>query len=79
MDAVVKNLYFKLIADNITPSTLEEFFLEKIESNIKADVLFLHSLIRKASGVKKVNATDVDKNMSATTLLAMKSRENRQF
>lgn len=40
MDAVVKNPYFKLPADNITPSTLEEFSLEKIESNIKGMHLF---------------------------------------
>ncbi len=40
IDAVVKNPYFKLLADNITPSTLKEFSLEKIDSNIKADAYF---------------------------------------
>lgn len=79
MNAIVKNLYFKLPANNITPSILEEFSLKKNESNIKADALFLHSLIRKASGVKKVNAANGDKNMSATTPLATKSREDCQF
>ena len=79
IDAVVKNPYFKLPANNITLSILEKFFLEKIESNIKADILFLHSLIREASGVKKVNVTDGNKNMSAITPLATKNREDRQF
>ncbi len=79
MDAVVKNPYFKLPANNITPSTLEEFSLEKIESNIKADASFLHSLIREASRIKKVNAADGDKNMSAITPLVTKSREDRPF
>ncbi len=40
MNAIVKNLYFKLPANNITPSILEEFSLKKIESNIKVDVPF---------------------------------------
>lgn len=77
MDTVVKNLYFKLSANNITPSTLEEFSLEKIESNLKADALFFHSLIREASDVQKINAADGDKNTSNTTLLAANSREDR--
>lgn len=79
IDAVIKNPYFKLLADNITPFTLEEFSLKKIESNIKADAPFFHSLIREVSNVKKVNIADGDKNMSATTSLATKSREDHQF
>ncbi len=39
-DMVVKNPYFKLPANNITLSTLKKFFLEKIKSIIKVDVLF---------------------------------------
>ncbi len=77
MDAIVKNPYFKLLANNITPSILEKFSLKKIESNIKADAPFLHSLIKKASGVNKANVTNGDKNMSATTPLVMKSRKIR--
>ncbi len=77
MDAVVKNPYFKLSTDNRTPSTLEEFSLEKIKSNIKADAPFLHSLIREASSDKKVNAANGDKKMYATALLLTKSREDR--
>ncbi len=76
IDTVVKNPYFKLSADNITPSILEEFSLEKIKSNIKADAPFLHSLIREASGVKKVNAANGDKNIYTTTPLLTKSRED---
>ena len=76
---MVKNPYFKLPVNNITFSTFEKFSLEKIESNIKADALFLHSLIRKTSGVKKVNAIDGNKNISATTPLTMKSKKDRQF
>lgn len=34
IDAVIKNPYFKLLANDITPSIVEEFSLEKIESNI---------------------------------------------
>ena len=79
MDAVVKNPYFKLLANNITPSILEEFSVEKIESNIKVDALFFYSLIKEVSGIKKVNAANSDKNMSTTTPLAMKSKQDCQF
>ena len=79
MNAIVKNFYFKLLANNITLSILQEFSLEKIKNNIKVDVLFFYSLIKKASGIKKFNAVTGDKNMSATTLLATKNREDRQF
>ena len=75
MNAVVKISYFKLPANNITSSTLE-FSLEKIESNLKADIPFFHSLIREASGVQKVNTADNDKNTSNTTPLAAKSRKD---
>ena len=76
---VVKNPYFKLPANNITLSTFEKFSLKRIESNIKADILFLYSPIRKASGVKKVNAANSDKNISTTTLLVIKNKEHCQF
>lgn len=79
MNTVVNNLYFKLLANNITFSILEKFFLEKLKNNIKADIPFFYSLIREASGVKKVNATNTDKNMSATTSLVAKSRKDCQF
>ena len=79
IDIIVKNPYFKLLANNIIFSILEKFFLKKIESNIKADAPFFYSLIREVSGIKKVNTVDSDKNMSTTTPLAIKSRENRQF
>lgn len=77
INSVVKNPYFKLLANNITLSTLEEFSLEKIESNLKADASFFYFLIREASGIQKVNAANGDKNTSNTTPLAAKSRENR--
>lgn len=79
IDAIIKNFYFKLPADNITLSTLEEFFFKKIKSNIIIDALFLSSLIRKASGVKKINAVNGDKNIFVTTPLATKNREDHQF
>ena len=79
MDAVIKNPYFKLLANNITPSILKEFFLEKIENNIKADAFFLHSLIKEISGIRKVNVINDDKNISATTLLATTSKKDCQF
>ncbi len=76
IDALVKNLYFKLLANNITPSILEEFSFEKIKSNIKTDALFFYSLIREVSDVKKVNTTNGDKNMSTTTFLVTKNRQD---
>ncbi len=79
IDTVIKNPYFKLPANNITPSTLEEFFAEKIESNIKANAIFFHSTIKKASGVRKVNGANGNKNISAITPLATKSKEDCQF
>lgn len=53
IDAVVKNPYVELLVNNITLFILEKFFLEKIKNNIKVDTVFLHSLIKKASDVKK--------------------------
>ncbi len=79
MDAVLRNPYFKLPANNITLSTLEEFSLEKIDSNIKADASFLHSLIREAAGVEIVNTADCDSDTSATTYFAANSKENLHF
>lgn len=79
IDAVIKNFYFKLSANNITSSILKKFFLEKIQSNLKVDAPFFHSLIRETSGVQKINVTNSDKNMSNTTLLATKSREDCYF
>lgn len=58
---------------------LKEFFLEKIDSNIKADTLFLHSLIQEAVGVEIVNTTDYDSDTSATTFSAINSKENLYF
>lgn len=60
IDIVVKNSYFKLLAYNITPFILEEFFLKKIKNNIKANISFFYSLIREVSGIKKVNAANSD-------------------
>lgn len=76
IDTVVKNPYFNLSANNITLSIFEEFFLEKIENNLKVDTPFFHFLIRKVSGIQKVNVADSDKNMSNTTFLAAKSGED---
>lgn len=42
MNTIVRKLNFKSLADNVSTSTLKEFFLEKIESNMKKDVPFLH-------------------------------------
>lgn len=72
----MKNCYFKLSVNNITFSILEEFFLEKIKSIIKADIPFFHSLIRKISGIKKINVTNGDKNISTNIFLATKDSED---
>lgn len=61
---VVKNPYFKLSADNITPSMIEKFFLEKIHSNIKTNISFLHFLIKKSASIKMINTTNYDNNIS---------------
>ena len=79
MDLIVKNHYFKLLANNITPFTHEKFSLERIESNFKMDTLFFYFLIREISTVQKVNTANGDKNMSNTTLLVAKSREDCHF
>lgn len=79
MDAVVENLYFNLSANNITSSTLKKFSLKKIDSNIIADVSFLHCLIQEAAGVKIVNTTNYDNNTSATIFFAANSKENLYF
>lgn len=79
IDAVIKNPYFKLPANNITLSTFEEFFLEKIENNLKVEVLFFHFLIREPSGIQKVNTANSDKNTSNITSLTAKNREDCHF
>lgn len=73
---IIKNFYFKLSANNLTPSTFEEFSLKEIKSNIKADISFFYFLIRVASNVKKVNITNSNKNMFTTTFLAIKSKKD---
>lgn len=73
INEVVKNSYFKLPANNLTLSTLKESFLDKIESNIKADKLFFHFLIKE---VKKVNPANGDNNTSAITFLVVNSKED---
>lgn len=79
INIIIKNLYFKLLINNITVFIFEKFFFKKIESNIKADIFFLHSLIKKAFDIKKVNATNDDKNISAIIFLVTKNREDCQF
>ena len=79
IDIIIKNFHFKLSANNITPFTFKKFFLKKIKSNIKADIFFFYSLIKKVSGIKKVNAANSDKNIFATTFLVIKKRKNHQF
>lgn len=79
IDAIVKKPYFKLLANNITPSILEGFSLKKIKSNLKANALFFYSLIREKSDVQKVNAVNGDKNMSNTILLVAKNKEDCHF
>lgn len=58
ISVIVKNLYFKLLADNIILSILKKFSLKKIESNIKKDACFLDFLIKKAASIRKVNVTN---------------------
>lgn len=79
MDVVVRNLYFKLLVNNITLSTLKVFFLEKIDSNIKEDISFLHSLIQEITSVKIVNTADCDNNIFATTFFAANSKKTLYF
>lgn len=57
MDAVIKNSYFKLLANDITPSILKKFSLEKIKSNIKTNAYFLYSPIKKISMLLIVTTT----------------------
>ena len=76
MNTIVKNLYFKLSVNNITPSIFEKFFKKKIKNNIKTDALFLYFPIKEASNIKKINTTNDNKNISATIFLVTKSRED---
>ena len=73
---VIKNSHFKLLANNITPSTFEEFFLKIIKNNIKVDAPFFYSLIREVSDIKKINVANSNKNISATTPLVKKNKKN---
>ena len=79
MDIIVKKIYFKLLANIITFFIFEKFFLEKIKSNIKTDVIIFYSLIKEAFGIQKVNTTNDNKNISITTFLVTKSRKNCYF
>ncbi len=76
---VIKNLYSKLLMNNITLSILGNFSLEKIKSSIKTDAPFLYFLIKKISNIKKVNIANNDKNISVTILLAIKMEKIASF
>lgn len=79
IDAVVKNLYFKLSVNNITFFMLEKFFLEKIDNNIKVNIYFLYFLIQEAISIKIVNTTNYDNNISVTTFSIANSKKNLYF
>lgn len=74
IDTVVKNLYFKLSANNKIFSILEKFFLENIENNFKANALFFYSPIKKTSSIQKVNIANSDKNRFNIISLAAKRK-----
>lgn len=76
LDTNIINLYFKLLAYNISFFTLDKCFLEKINNNIKIHTTFLQSLIRQAVDVKKVNIANFEINISAIITLAANSRKN---
>lgn len=79
MNIIIKNLYLKLLANNITFSILKKFFLKKIESNIKINISFFYFLIKKLSIIKKVNTINSDKNIFTTMFLVEKYRKDYQF
>lgn len=76
VNAVVTNSYFKLSTNNVTPSILKGFYLEKIKSNIKEDILFLHSLIKETTGVRKINVINCG-NKTANSKKDLYSRNNK--
>lgn len=79
MYTIIRNIYFKLSINNIILFKLEGFFLEKIDNNIKANALYLHFLIRKTVGVKKVNVVKYNKDIFAIIFLTTNSRKNLYF
>lgn len=48
MEAVVSNPYLRFLANNVTFSILDKFFIEKINSNMKTDALF-YTFYKKSS------------------------------
>ena len=49
INLIIKNLYFKFLANNIILSIVEGFFSEKIKSNIKMNAIFFYTLSIKRS------------------------------
>lgn len=64
MNVIIKDLYLKLLTNNIIFSIFKEFSIEKIESNIKENASFLHSLIRELTSIKKINAINRGNKMA---------------
>lgn len=79
IDIVVKNLYFKLLANIINLYIFKELSLEKIDSNIKADVSILYFLIWEAADIGIVNTANYNSDISATTLFTANNKENLYF
>lgn len=79
INTVVKNPYFKFSVNNITLSTLGEFFLKKIKNNIKVNAIFLYFLIKKVFSIKKDETANYNKNISLITFLAIKNKEDCRF
>lgn len=79
IDTIVKNFNFTLKANNITPSILKKFFLDKIKYNLKANTFFFHSLIKEVFSVQKINVAKNNKNTSNTILLVAISRKICNF
>lgn len=79
MAVIVKNPYFKLLANNISLFILKKFFLEKIDSNIKANASFLHFLIQEIVNIKIDNTINYDHDISITTFFTTNTKKNYIF
>lgn len=76
---VITNLYLKLLANINTLFIFKRFFLEKIDSKIKKDIIFLHLLIRGITSIEEINATNYDNHKFFIYPLVVNSRPDLFF
>lgn len=76
IDIIITNFYFKLLINNISFFIFDNFFLEKTNININANIL---PLIKKVASFKKINTINLKTNIFAIIISIANSRKNYYY